>query len=266
METIRNDSKINSQTIKEDVLDIAGVWETRNPDLKSSFRIVQRLASTQAIVDTRDFQLHVLDYATEWEIVVNQKVDRGLQKVKKMASDRKHYKQKTGKLNKQVSEQKSKGKGVKQDLLDKLKRNETKCKEAVKVHEWEEGRLIVLLDTAINDGWEDLYHLAMNLMRWEADRVAGETDVYSPLGRIMDSIEIIYQDREAFKQQVKESGGKTKKKGKKKKGATDEDSHDDISGDEHDFDFTDDEGGIDSEEIVHEAFSDRDDSSDEASS
>ena len=219
LNAIRQDESATSQKLEKDVLDIAGDWEIRNPDSRTSLKMVQRLASTQAIVDARDYETYVVEYAVEWEIVVLDQAETELARVHKLKLNRKHYEQKVEGLEKQIANIQSKGKDPKADLLEKLERNRSKCNDAIRTHDWESGRLYSLLHTVLYDGWQDLYRLAISFMRWESDRVAGEHDIYSPLGRIMDTVHDTYDNKESIKWQKRRSKS-AKKKGPPKRTST----------------------------------------------
>lgn len=59
-----------------------------------SLATLQQVAISHEEVNSKDYQLHVLDYATEWEQIVTSKIDKELVAVKKLQQDRLHYERK----------------------------------------------------------------------------------------------------------------------------------------------------------------------------
>jgi hypothetical protein len=171
------------------VSEIAAKWERRhNSEGKSSLNGIQQWASTQAVVNAREFQAHVVEYAVEWEQVVTERCDKDLKEVRKLQADRTHYERKLEGLRQRANDLGVKGKSSPANSVTKLNRNEDKLKEAYMVHEAAAGRLCVLFESVTQDGWKDLYHLAKNYMKWEANRVGRESDIYCQLAKTLESM------------------------------------------------------------------------------
>jgi hypothetical protein len=183
---IRNHDKAGGVSVSE----IAAKWERRqsNNNNKTSLNSLQQWASTQAVVNAREFQAHVVDYAVEWEQVVTERCDKELKEVRKLQADRAHYEHKLEGLRQRANDLGVKGKASPAKSLTKFNRNEDKLKEAYMVHEAAAGQLCVLFETVTQDGWKDLYYLAKNYMKWEANRVGRESDIYCQLAKTLESM------------------------------------------------------------------------------
>lgn len=152
-----------------------------------SLCIVQRVASAQAEMNAQEYFEHIISYAEEWDKIVTQRIDRELKNVRKLQNDRSHYEKKVENLRQRVSDLQEKGKpNLTQE--EKLIRNEAKLKEAYNYHEEEADKLCTLIEAATYDGWKDLYTFVKNLMKWESNRVGRESDIYSHLAHLLESM------------------------------------------------------------------------------
>lgn len=152
-----------------------------------SLLVVQRVSSVQSAVNSREYYDHVIAYAEEWENCVTQRIEKELKSIKKLQNDRSHYEKKVQALRQRASDLQAKGKSI-SDHNEKLIRNEAKLKEAHEIHEFEADRLCTLIEKATYEGWRDLYIFVKNLMKWESNRVGRESDIYSHLAHILESM------------------------------------------------------------------------------
>jgi len=127
------------------------------------------------------FERDVLDYCVEWELVVTTRVDAELATVKVMRDNYNHYQAKVDGLRRKVNGQESKGKSVKEDLAEKLKRNEDKLDEASGEFEAAATPLCCLIEEVVDCAWKDLVPLLQNLVLWEADRSHKEAKLFQQL-------------------------------------------------------------------------------------
>ena len=189
--TTANLSKSDSQRTG----DVASEWKRllgKNKDTKTSLAILQQLSETQNQVDMREYQNHIADYVTEWDRVVTTRIDKDIESVKLLQSDRTHYEVKVERLRKNVNELQQKEKPVPKSTEEKLDRNEEKLKEAWTAHEAAAGKLCVLMEAATQGGWRDLYHLVKNTMKWESNRVGRLNDIYLNLPKTLESMKSTY--------------------------------------------------------------------------
>ena len=200
------------------VAEVAQQWASRNGIEVSSLHVLQEWASAQSVVNAREYQDHIVQYAMDWEQVVTERVDAEIKNVRKLQGDRTHYERKVEGMRKRANEFESKGKPNPPAQAEKLERNEVKLKEAYTTHELEAGRLCVLIEAVTQEGWRDLYFLVKNYMKWESNRVGREGDVYTQLATTIDSMKVKQNANKATtpgKAGKKGAGGSAKKKGKK---------------------------------------------------
>jgi hypothetical protein len=189
-----NDNINNSKSDSSDVQDkdVVSVWQGKQQQV--SLQSIQELASAQGHVDTMEFQSHVLAYATEWETVVTTRVDSELKHVKKLAADRGHYEKKVDALRQKANEMVTKGKPTPNGMDEKIDRNEKKLQQAFEIHEVAAGKLCVLMEVSTFGGWRDLYPLVENVMKWQANRVAGENDNYAKLLPTLQVLKFTFEE------------------------------------------------------------------------
>jgi hypothetical protein len=156
----------------------------------TSLYMVQTFASVQASVNAKEFHEHIVEYATEWEQIVTQRVEEGLKEVKKLQNDRMHYEKKIESLRRASEKATEKGRPASPKEQDKLQRNESKLQDAYEIHEEEANRLCKLLQAVTEEGWRDYYTLVKNYMKFECNRVGRESDIYNHLSHILDSMRV----------------------------------------------------------------------------
>ena len=182
------------QTIREDpTTKSTVVAQVKSKNTIRSVEALEQLAATQGIVNEREYNDRVVDYAIEWEKTVLEQVESELKKVRKLQGDRSYYEKKVDTLRQRANNLEEKGKTIPPSQVERLERNETKLKEAFVLHEKEAGRLCVLIEEVTSNGWKDLYHLVKNYCKWESNRVSRETDIYSELSTTIDSMKSTFK-------------------------------------------------------------------------
>lgn len=180
--------------VKEDnsqptfVTQISEDYRKRSGDNVLSLYGVYSLGAAQAVSNDSEFQLHIVEYTTDWIETVTERVDLGLTYVRKLASERLHYEHKIETLRNRVSDFERKGKTSPDSAIQRLSRNEAKLKEAFVVHEKEAGKLCALIETVTQDGYKELFTLVRNYIQWERNRVEGENDISFQLKVTLDSL------------------------------------------------------------------------------
>ena len=191
---LNGESTQTLQTIREDpTTKSTVVAQVKSKNTIRSVEALEQLAATQGIVNEREYNDRVVDYAIEWEKTVLEQVESELKKVRKLQGDRSYYEKKVDTLRQKANNLEEKGKTIPPSQVERLERNETKLKEAFVVHEKEAGRLCVLIEEVTSNGWKDLYHLVKNYCKWESNRVSRETDIYSELSTTIDSMKSTYK-------------------------------------------------------------------------
>lgn len=157
---------------------------------------LQELAHAQHVARNQEYRQAILEYAFEWERVVTSKVDAELKQVKKLQQSRLHYEKKVEGLRRKVNALDSKGKELSLELIEKLKRNEEKLRDAWEVHEVRSSCLCALIEEVVQYGWKDLYPLVANLMKFEFNRSGGELAMYGKYPLMMQAFEATYHPEE----------------------------------------------------------------------
>lgn len=149
-----------------------------------SLRKLQTIASAQSHLNNQEYLKHLVDYVEDWENSVTTIIDQQKKKVRELKTGRTHYEKKVDNLRQKVNDKSSPA------LVEKVSRNEVKLKEAFLLHETEADRLCTLIEAATGEGWKDLYILAKNFMKFESNRVGRDSDLYSHLSHILESMKI----------------------------------------------------------------------------
>ena len=162
----------------------------RNKSDANAFSLqgIYSLAAAQAVNIDADYQVHVVEYTTKWMKTVCERVDFGLEHVRKLASERLHYERKVETLRNRANDLQGKGKTSPDSAIERLSRNETKLKEAFAAHEKEAGKLCALIETVTCEGYKDLYIIVRNYIEWERNRMGKENDISIHLEAILKSL------------------------------------------------------------------------------
>jgi exonuclease VII small subunit len=150
------------------------IGDTTNEGSMASLQIRM---STETKHSGDRFQKNVIDYAAEWESVVNTQIDAGLVEVKKLRETLNHYESKVEGLRKKTNSLESKGKTTPDRKMERLNRNEAKLEEAAKAYEDKALKQCALMEEATAQGWRDLHPLVQRLVKWETERCDRESGV-----------------------------------------------------------------------------------------
>jgi len=146
-----------------------------------SYLAIYNQVSHQVHKFSDKFERDVLEYCVEWEHVVTTRVDRELAKITTLRENYNHYQAKVDGLRRNVNKQESKGKTIKDDQVEKLKRNEDKLDEASAEYEAAATPLCCLIEEVVHAAWKDLVPLLQTVMTWEADRSHKEAKLFQQL-------------------------------------------------------------------------------------
>jgi hypothetical protein len=144
------------------------------------------LGAAQAVVTDSEYQKYVVQYTTKWMELITERVDTGLKRVRKLASERLHYERKIETLRNRANDLERKGKTSPGSAVERLSRNEAKLQEAFAAHEKEAGKICALIETVTQDGYKDLYTLVRNYIEWEQIRIERESDISCQLKSTLD--------------------------------------------------------------------------------
>jgi len=147
----------------------------------------------------------VIDFVTEWEAIITDKVESEMHEVNYLHKRLNHYQDKVHALRSKMDSIEESaapdpvpkhpiGKGVmsSEKLADKLSRNETKFDKAWKAHEARATKLCDLLEEVTKRGWKLLHHLVRLVMKFEASYAANLNKHLSKLPSVMDEMTEAY--------------------------------------------------------------------------
>mmetsp|Transcript_54356 Transcript_54356/g.131930 ORF Transcript_54356/g.131930 Transcript_54356/m.131930 type:complete len:373 (+) Transcript_54356:210-1328(+) len=154
----------------------------------SLYTLFHTCGSTQAELNNMEYQALIIDYATDWSQIVNNKVDKMMKDVKGLESNRRHYERKVQNLRRRFNDIESKGKVCPKSQVDKLTRNETKLQESYIVYEREATTLCSLLQAVTHDGYKELYPLVKNFIKWDLNRVNRDGDISMYLSTTLNGL------------------------------------------------------------------------------
>jgi hypothetical protein len=143
-----------------------------------SFYAVYMDVSEQVNIYATNFENQAVEYLMEWEHVATTRVDRSKAEVEQLRKTFLHYTQKVDKLRNQINKEETKGRVIKEEKLEKLKRNEDKLEEASEEFEAAAAPLCYLIEEIVVHAYKDLYPLIRLLMKWDADRSTVEQRIF----------------------------------------------------------------------------------------
>ena len=168
-------------------------------DETHSLGSIRNLSKQQDQNGNDEYQQHILDYVVQWEQIATTTIDECLQDVKKLQQTRIHYEKKVEGLRKRVLNHDQKGKDLNTDLKEKMNRNEMKLRDAWKEHEEYASQLCMLIEEVTNEGYNDMYPLLSNLMKFEYNSSVRNYNIYQHYDATSDSV-LIRRDEEVDKE------------------------------------------------------------------
>lgn len=188
---------------------LGAVAESPAAVVKDSLQSVENEAASAAQDDLHDLE-KVIDFVTEWEAIVTDKVEGEMKEVHHLHKRLNHYQDKVFKLrSKEHSVQEKHGdvddttitlpkhairSGVlsPEKLHEKLGRNEKKLQDAWNQHDARSSQLCNLLEEVTGYGWTLLHHLVRLLMKFESAFASHLNAKLSKLPAIMDEMTETY--------------------------------------------------------------------------
>jgi hypothetical protein len=143
-------------------------------------------AKTQSYV--AKYQQFVIDYAVEWEKVVVTRVGNGLKVVQDLRRDLDHYQKKVEAMRLSVNQAMSKGKNVKADTAERLKRNEEKLISAKQTFNKSATDLCILMEEVTERSWRDLHPLLLKCAQFDMTLASDESSILSGLNAVVSAL------------------------------------------------------------------------------
>ena len=170
--------------------------------IEYSLGSIRNLTKQQDQNGNDEYQQHILDYVVQWERIATSTIDECLQDVKKLQQTRIHYEKKVEGLRKRVLNHDQKGKDLNTELKEKMNRNELKLRDAWKEHEEYASQLCMLIEEVTNEGYNDMYPLLSNMMKYEYNSTVRNYDIYQHYDATADSVLLTQRKKEVDGQVV----------------------------------------------------------------
>ena len=133
--------------------------------------IVQKAVLKKDEVYSEKYLKEILEYIHEWELVVKTRVEAAQKQVKESKHSLDHYEKKMMSLTKTHEAQIAKGKTPDDKDVEKLQRNEEKLALAKNSFETQATRLCDLIETVVDNAWQDLVPFLIRLVRIQRDNL-----------------------------------------------------------------------------------------------
>jgi len=146
-------------------------------------------AKTKTYLDK--YKQHVLDYAIEWEKVVRTRVDAGLKKAEEMRRELDHYQKKVEALRLSTNQAMAKGKSVKPETTERLKRNEEKLISAKQNYNRMATDLCILMEEIAERSWRDLHPMLVKAAQFDMTLSGDEAKILSGLNQVVSQLKQI---------------------------------------------------------------------------
>ena len=116
----------------------------------------------------------VIEYVTDWEMVVKTRVQAAQKQVKDSKQDLDHYEKKMESLTKSHDTLVAKGSAPNDKEVEKLKRNEEKLALSKNSYESQATKLCDLLEAVVDRAWQDLIPLLLHMLTMAHDKLEGQ--------------------------------------------------------------------------------------------
>jgi hypothetical protein len=134
------------------------------------------------------YKQFVLEYAIEWEKVVTTRINEGLKRSEELRRDLDHYQKKVEALRLSVNQNMAKGKNVRSEQQEKLKRNEEKFLAARQNYNKISVDLCILMEEVVDRSWRDLHPLIVKCAQFDSTLSADEAKILANLNQVVTSL------------------------------------------------------------------------------
>lgn len=130
----------------------------------------------------------IIDYAVEWDAVLDKRVSVGLLEAERLRRDLDHYQGKVESMRQTTNQALSKGKQVDSKTAEKLGRNEEKLIKAKEMYNKFSTDMCVLVEEVTNRSWKDLHPMLVKLAQFDATMSSDESNVLSNMNEVVDQL------------------------------------------------------------------------------
>lgn len=153
-----------------------------------SYASIHEALSNQTKTFGLKYKQFVLDYAVEWEKIVRSRVDADVKKTEDLRREFDHYRVKVEDLRTTTTRNMAKGKQLKQDFQDKLKRNEDKLVTARGCYTKASTDLCLLIEEITERSWRDLHPLTLKVAQFDMTLASEESEALANLSQVVSKL------------------------------------------------------------------------------
>ena len=160
----------------------------RPADTVCSYASVHDALGAKTLGYADKYQQFVVEYAVEWEKAVTTRINDGLKKADELRRDLDHYQKKVEALRLSVNQSMAKGKNVKSDAQEKLRRNEEKLLKAKQGYNQLATDLCILMEEVTQRSWRDLHPLIVKCAQFDSTLSSDETKALASLNQVVSAL------------------------------------------------------------------------------
>ncbi|KAL7570320.1 hypothetical protein ACA910_017167 [Epithemia clementina (nom. ined.)] len=157
----------------------------------SSYSSINDILSAKTKNYTTKYKQFVIDYAIEWEKVVRTRIDTATKKAEELRRDLDHYRKKVEELRNTTNRSMTKGKQIKQEAQEKLRRNEEKLVAAKNTYNKVAHDLCILIEEVTERSWRDLHPLLVKVAQFDMTLAQDESQILSSLTDVVAKLKEI---------------------------------------------------------------------------
>jgi hypothetical protein len=162
--------------------------EERSSEMVCSYLSVHESLHGKAKMYSTKYAQFVIDYAVEWERVVNQRVQGGLKKEGQLRVEVDHYQEKVESMRLAANSAMVKGKMVDPKTAEKLSRNEQKLVTSKQSHGKFVHDLCLLIEEITERAWRDLHPLLVKVAQFDVTLSDDESKALAKLNQIVNAL------------------------------------------------------------------------------
>lgn len=144
---------------------------------------------TQSYLDK--YAQFVINYAIEWEIVLNKRVGTGLTECEKLRRDLDHYQKKVESLRLSCNKTLAAGKQVEPKTQEKLSRNEAKLQSSKETYDKKAADMCILLEEVTDRSWRDVHPMLVKMCQFDATLAADESKGLQELNQVLQKLKMV---------------------------------------------------------------------------
>lgn len=157
-------------------------------DTVCSYASVHANVSAKAKTYATKYKDFVVNYVLEWETTVTTRINNGIKKVEDQRRELNHYQKKVEALRLANNKIMAKGKQVKPDDAEKLKRNEEKFLAAKQTYNKICTALCILMEEVSERFWRDLHPVLVKVAQFDMTMATDESNLLADLSKVVDKL------------------------------------------------------------------------------